>query len=76
MPQLSLYIDEDTLKKIELSAKAERTSLSKWVVSRLRRSIQNAWPANYGTLFGALRDPTFPDKPPQDYGTDAPREQL
>jgi len=29
MPQLSLYIDEETLSKIEIAAKIEKLSLSK-----------------------------------------------
>ena len=76
MPQLSLYIDEDTLKAIELAAKAERTSLSKWVVARLRKSMRGSWPANYEALFGALRDPTFDVTPEDGLLADARREEL
>jgi hypothetical protein len=34
MPQLSLYIDEETLKRIEAGADAENLSLSKYVVKK------------------------------------------
>ncbi len=40
MPQLSLYIDKETLSKIEIAAKIEKLSLSKWVVSKLKDTIE------------------------------------
>ncbi len=59
MPQLSLYIDDDTLSKIETAAKISKTSISKWVSERLKKSLSNNWPENYGSLFGAVNDDTF-----------------
>lgn len=38
MPQLSLYIDEKTLKKIETGAKMEHLSISKYVVRKLDKT--------------------------------------
>lgn len=62
MPQLSLYIDSETLSKIETAAKIEHLSLSKFVVRTLNESLQNAWPENYDSLFGSIRDDSF-DRP-------------
>lgn len=56
MPQISLYIDEPTLKKIETAAKLEETSLSQWVRSRLVTSLDTSWPEGYLALFGSLKD--------------------
>ena len=44
MPQLSLYIDDETLKKIEREAKKEKISLSKWVRKTLNKSLKKNWP--------------------------------
>ena len=44
MSQLSLYIDNNTLKKIELSAKIEHISISKFVVRKLNESFVTNWP--------------------------------
>ena len=35
MPQLSLYVTQEQLLKIENEAHAENMSLSKWVVSKI-----------------------------------------
>ena len=39
MPQISLYIDEATLKKIERAARKKRVSISKWVAEQLRARL-------------------------------------
>ena len=64
MPQISLYIDSDTLKKITNRAKREGQSISKWVKSRISESIEKDWPADYFSLFGSIDDKSF-DRPSQ-----------
>ena len=59
MPQVSLYIDEATLKRIEVAAKTERLSLSKYVSRKLRASLEDQWPEHFDELFGAITDNTF-----------------
>ena len=76
MPQLSLYIDKDTLKKIEIAAKLEHMSLSKYVVSKLNDNLVNSWPENYEDLFGSIGDETFEVNAEENFASDAPREGL
>jgi hypothetical protein len=59
MPQISLYIDEQTLKKIEIAARIEDVSLSKWVNGKLKSVLQRSWPQGYFELCGALTDGSF-----------------
>ncbi len=59
MPQLSLYFDESTLKKVEQAAKLSQMSLSQWVRTRLLQSLKDDWPEDYFTLYGAIEDGTF-----------------
>ena len=59
MPQVSLYIDDATLRRIEIAAKTERLSLSKYVSMKLRKSLEDEWPEHYGELFGSIQDETF-----------------
>jgi hypothetical protein len=59
MPQLSFYIDAETLAKIETAAKINNTSVSEWVTERLKESLTMNWPENYGNLFGSITDETF-----------------
>lgn len=56
MAQLSLYFDEPTLKLLEKAAKANNLSVSKWVKSKVLRSLKEEWPDNYFALFGAIVD--------------------
>lgn len=76
MPQLSLYIDDETLSKIEIAAKISKTSISKWVSERLRESLANSWPENYESLFGAVNDDTFTIEKHKNFSGDLGREQL
>ena len=64
MPQLSLYFDESTLKLLEKAAKNNNLSVSKWVKSKVLRSLEEEWPNNYFALFGAIDAPTL-KRPPQ-----------
>ena len=76
MPQISLYIDEKTLKKIENAAMRQHVSISKWVAQQLRSKVEPVYPAGFEDLFGSIQDDTFvePDEISFDY--DAQREAL
>jgi hypothetical protein len=64
MPQLSVYIDKETLSKVEAQSRLDDVSVSKLVVSALNEYLSNNWPKNYVNLFGAIKDETF--KAPDD----------
>ena len=74
MAQLTVYIDEQTRKKIEIAAKNANASVSQWVKARLTEALEHTWPEKYFDLFGALGDSDL-QRPaelrPED---DAPRE--
>ena len=59
MPQISLYIDEPTLKRVAMAAKTEKLSLSRYVTTKLRKLSAEEWPDGYGSLFGAIEDDSF-----------------
>lgn len=74
MPQLSLYIDKETLEKLELAARIEHLSLSKYAVKKLNESLRTDWPDTWAALFGSLDDPTYGIDRNPDLAADAPRE--
>lgn len=76
MAQLSLYIDQDTLKKVEKAAKMEKTSISKWVCQKLRLALSNEWPDNYFELFGSIKDHSFNLEKKLSFNDDTKREAL
>ena len=59
MPHLCLCVDEDTLGKIKSAARVQGKSVSKWVVSKLKETVENSWPDGYANLLGAITDDTL-----------------
>jgi hypothetical protein len=76
MPQISLYIDADTLKKVETRAKQDRISLSKWVGKALKKSIKDEYPEGFFQLCGALKETSFEIPPQGKFEDDCRRERL
>ena len=58
MPQVTIYLDEDTQKRVKKAARAEGTSLSKWIAASLREKTESTWPKAFLELAGAF--PGFP----------------
>ncbi|MBV6494854.1 MAG: hypothetical protein LDLANPLL_02891 [Turneriella sp.] len=59
MPQVSLYLDNKTLKAVETKAKAKKMSISKYVKEAIEKDIHSNWPKDYFNLFGSIKDATF-----------------
>lgn len=76
MPQVSLYLDQDTLKKIETAAKKEKISISQWVRIKIQSSLDKNWPEDYFNLFGSIKDKSFSEPKKLNFTTDAKREEL
>jgi hypothetical protein len=76
MPQISLYIDEKTLKKIENAAKRQHTSISKWVTEQIRSRVDPVYPPGFEDLFGSIQDETFVEPNETDFAYDSQREEI
>ncbi|MDF3821830.1 toxin-antitoxin system, antitoxin component [Leptospira sp. 96542] len=76
MPQLSLYLDQDTLKKIELAAKKEKVSISQWVKGKLQNSFEKKWPDNFFQLYGSIDDDSFNKPDTLSFKDDSKREEF
>ncbi len=65
MPQLSLYLDEETMDSLRKSAAARGVSLSRCASDAIRGNAA-AWPAGFWNLYGAVADSSFarPQEPP------------
>ena len=59
MPQLSLYLTQEQLTKLENVAYSDRMSLSKWVVTQIVDRIEPHYPDGWADLFGSVKDDTF-----------------
>ena len=65
MPQLSLYLTQEQLAKVENEAHADKMSLSKWVVTQIINRIEPRYPDVWADLFGSVHDASFfrPEQP-------------
>lgn len=59
MPQLSLYLDGETMESLRDGAGRERVSLSQYARCLIQNQAESAWPAGFWETYGALDDPTF-----------------
>ena len=59
MAQITIYMDEETLGKIETAARKDHDSVSRWVKKRLINVLESGWPKDYFELFGAMNDDSF-----------------
>lgn len=76
MPQISLYIDEKTLKMVENAAMRQRVSISKWVGEQIRAKVEPVYPVDYGSLFGSISDDTFIKPAVLSFETDIKRDRF
>jgi len=76
MAQLTVYIDDETLAKVERSARMANISISRWVREKLSEIVATEWPDGFFDLFGSLSEGDL-DRPAQPAAnTDLPRESL
>ena len=76
MPQISLYVDQETLEKIEKEAQKNNASISKWVGNNIKKILKDNYPEDYFTLFGSIKDDTL-HRPKQTlYINDIEREKV
>lgn len=76
MGQLTIYLDDSSLRRVKSAARRERRSVSQWVKERLVRQLDHVWPDGYFELMGSLADEAF-ERPAQPAVTaDSKREQL
>jgi hypothetical protein len=74
MPQLSLYLDRETLGLAEKGAR--ELSLSKYVASVLKEHAANEWPKSILGLFGSIDDDSFCAPAELSFADDLERAEL
>jgi len=76
MPQISLYVDKKTLKKVNKAASLSKTSVSDWVSRKIKHSLKTEWPEGYFLLFGAIKDSSFKRYESGPFHKDSKRESF
>jgi hypothetical protein len=73
MPQLSLYLDAETMALVQQGAELEQQSMSGYVANLIREEIDNHWPKGYWALYGSVADGSFQQPAQPDFTLDAER---
>jgi hypothetical protein len=76
MPQISLYIDEKTLKKIENAAARRHISISRWVAEQIKAKVEPVYPVDFEELFGSIKDKSLKKPESMDFNNDSERAVL
>jgi len=74
--QVTIYIDDETEKKMMASVKAEKISKSKWISNVIREKVAKEWPASVRELEGVWTDFPSIEAIRSGTGEDARREKL
>ncbi len=77
MGQVTIYLDNETENKLKAAARANNTSVSKWVASVIKEKIATEWSPKVMKLAGSWKDdfPSLEEIRAQE-GVDMPREEF
>ena len=56
MGQITIYLDDDIVKKMRSAAKSMNISQSKWIANLIKEKVANEWPKSVIELAGAWED--------------------
>jgi hypothetical protein len=76
MAQLTIYLDSETLRKIENAAAERGVSISKWVREKIEIALRDEWPQSFFELFGAIGETDLEKPKKLNFATDVPRTKL
>jgi hypothetical protein len=74
MGQVTIYIDEDTEKKMLKMIQKRGISKSRWIAELIREKTATTWPENVAKLAGAWKDLPTAEQIRKGIGKDARRE--
>ena len=76
MAQVTLYLDEETKKRVRKAAKAAGMSQSRWLAELVRQRTATEWPAEVHELAGTWPDFPEADELRRSTGRDVRRERF
>lgn len=76
MAQVTIYLDDETDKKLTAAARAKKVSKSKWIAMIIREKTENEWPSEFVQLAGAWNDFPSLEEIRAGMGEDSPREAI
>jgi hypothetical protein len=56
MGQVTIYLDDETEKRVRHAAESAGVSVSKWIAQRIQKDARTEWPTSVRELAGAWPD--------------------
>lgn len=72
MPQLAIYLDEDTTRRLDEEAEREGISRSAWVRRAVQSRLDDRLPARFFEVLGTWEDDRAPEEILRDIRAEAP----
>ena len=76
MGQVTIYIDDETERKMLNMIEKQGISKSKWIAELIREKASTTWPESVVKLAGAWKDLPTAEETREGMGNDAPRESV
>lgn len=76
MAQVTLYLDEETKRRVRKAARAAGVSQSRWLADLVKRGTASEWPAEVRELAGSWPDFPTSEEIRKGEPKDARRENL
>lgn len=76
MPQVTLYLDAETARRMKRAARTAGLSQSRWVARLVQQKTAGEWPESVARLAGAWADLPTAEELRREDGRDVPRERL
>ena len=76
MGQVTIYLDNETEKKMLTMVKKSGISRSKWIAELIREKTSITWPENVRKLAGAWGDLPTAEETRAEMGSDSKREPI
>ncbi len=76
MAQVTIYLDDETLKRMREAARREGMSMSAWLAGLVRERTRRSWPKEVAEFAGAWPDFPEAEQIREASGGDIPREPL
>ena len=76
MGQVTIYLDQETERKLKAFLEGRNVSKSRWIASLIREKTAAEWPESVTRLAGAWREFPEADELRSELGSDTPREPV
>lgn len=75
MPQLAIYLDEETTKQLTEASEREGISRSAWVKRAVQSRLKNRLPDSFFKVLGTWEDDREPEQILRDLRTEGPQRE-